>query len=174
MLDYQLFQLLIATIEAAQPVFGIPLVGGQPGVPIYQKPQVTAQGTPTGPCGFITKVTDQRRGSPERFDYWDQDAGLERHGYRQWYRSTYQFDALATQDPAAVVQYSAADIVNLHSALMQSDIMIDALRAEEVGIERISDIRNVPFTDDRDRFSLSPSFDFVLTHKQIVQTTVPV
>jgi len=174
MLDYQLFTALITIIEAAQPAFGMPKVGLLPSVPIYQKPQVTQQGVPVGPCGFLQIVTHQRNGSPSREDFWDTVNSVEIHREVQWYRTTFQFDAMATQDPVAVVQYSAGDLVNLHSALLQSDTAITQLRDLEIAIERIVAIRNTPFVDDRDRFALSPSFDFTLSHKQIVQNQIPV
>jgi len=174
MLDYQLFQILIAAIEAAQPAFGLPKNGLVPSVPIYQRPQVTQQGIPTGPCGFLQIIGNHRYGTIERIDRWDEDEEKEIHTEVQNYRTTFQFDALATQDAATEVQYSASDIVNLHAALIQSDRLIAELQALDIGIERVIRIGNVPVVDDRDRFELAPSFDFTITHKQVVQSEIPV
>lgn len=179
MLDNQLFTLLIAIIEAAEPGAGIPNVAGQPGVPVYQSYQPQQQGVPTGPAAFLHIINHHRYGYPEKTDRWEPpvppaEDGRMIHRETQILETMFQLDALATQDPNAPNQYTASDIVKLMSYIMQSDETLRQLRAAGVGIERITDVRNPQLVDDRDRFEASPSFDFVLTHKLIVESDVPV
>lgn len=174
MRDNELFALLIATIEAAEPGAGIPNVGGQPGVPVYQGYQPTQQGVPTGPAAFLHIINHHRYGCVGRSDEWDQVQSKEIHTETQVYETMFQISALSTQDPSNVLQLTAGDIVNAIAYIMQSDSTIRILRAAGVGVLRVMNVRNPYFTDDRDRFEASPSFDFVITHKQIVQSEIPV
>jgi len=92
----------------------------------------------------------------------------------QVYESTFQVSALATQDPANPNQLTASDIVNYGAYIMQSGVTVAAIEAQGVGILKIGDIRNPYFTDDRQRYEASPSFDFTLTHKQVIISAPPI
>lgn len=178
MKDNDLYVLLIATIEAAESGAGIPNVNAAAGVPVYQSYQPIQQGVATGPSAFLEIVGHKRYGSPERSNIWvppdPPTPGEMVHTETQIIETTFQISALATQDPSNIVQYTAADIVLLLSYIMQSSSTIETLRAQDVGILRVMDIRNPKFLDDRDRFEASPSFDFTVTHKLIVTSEIPV
>lgn len=92
----------------------------------------------------------------------------------QQYASLFQMTALATQDPANPNQLTASDIANFGRYVMQSAQTIQALEAQGVGVLRVDQVRNPYFSDDRERYEASPSFDFTLTHKQIVITSIPI
>lgn len=148
-----------------------------PPIIVKQAAQPNMQGTPTGPVIFMTKLPDYRYGSRGIVDEWIPDTiggGVEQHTETQQYESTFQLNALSTQDPDDLAQPTAADLLNYAAYIMQSMATIATLNAQDIGIERITQVRNVPFKDDRDQFEYSPSFDFVLTHKQIVTTEIDV
>jgi hypothetical protein len=168
MLDNQLISLVIGTITAQEAAAGIP------GTPIAQAFQPTQQGVNTGPTVYLYKVGDRRYGFAGRSDVWNQTSSTMVHTETQQYETTLQFSALATQDPATPTQYTASDLLNLIAYTLQSSATVAALQAQGVGVERITDVRNPYFTDDRDRFEASPSFDVVLTHKQTVTTSTPI
>lgn len=92
----------------------------------------------------------------------------------QQYQSTFQISALVTQDPSNTASLTASDICNYAAYVMQSLPAIQALEAMGVGILKIGQIRNPYFSDDRERWEANPSFDFVLTHKQIISSVQPV
>ena len=96
------------------------------------------------------------------------------HTEKQQYASPFKMTALSVQDPANATQLTASDIVNYACAAMQSDNTIMTLKAQDVGILNVDQVQNPYFTDDRDQFEASPSFDFTLTHKQITMTTTPI
>lgn len=98
----------------------------------------------------------------------------EVHTETTQYASTFQMSGLSPQDPANPNQRTASDLLNYAAYAMQSSAMIQALEAQGVGILNVPEVRNPYFMDDRDRFEASPSFDFVLTHKQIIVSQTPV
>lgn len=168
MLDYQLFQLIISALTTGETVMGIA------GTPIAQNFQPTQQGVNTAPTIFIHKISDRRYGFLQRTDVWDVDTAAFIHTESQQYESVFQISTLSTQNPATDTQYTASDMANFCAAIMQSSATIAYLQSNNVGIEKISDIRNPYFSDDRKRNEASPSFDFTLTHKQIIATSTPI
>lgn len=92
----------------------------------------------------------------------------------QQYETTFQIMTLATQNASTPNQYTASDILNAIAYILQNDSTIQTLEAQGIGILRIIDIRNPPFIDDRDRYEYGPSFDFTLTHKQIITSQAPI
>ena len=92
----------------------------------------------------------------------------------QQYITTFQFNALATQDPSNTANLTASDILNYAAYVMQSLTTITALEAIGVGVLKIGQIRNPYFVDDRDRFEANPSFDVSFTTKQTIITVQPV
>ncbi|OWK42058.1 phage gateway protein [Fimbriiglobus ruber] len=168
MLDNQLISLVISTIIAQEAAAGIP------GTPLAQAFQPTQQGVNTVPTVYLYKVGDKRYGFRGVTDIWNVQTSQMVHTETQQYETTLQFSALATQNPATPSQYTASDILNLVAYIVQSSATVAALEAQGVGVERVTDVRNPYFSDDRDRFEASPNFDVVLTHKQIITTTTPI
>lgn len=168
MLDNQLIALVIQVVLEGESTAGIP------GTPLKQAFQPTLQGVNTQPTAYLHKVGDRRVGFVFRSDVWDADAGQMVHTEQQVYETTFQVSALATQDPKTPAQYTASDVLNLLASILQSSAAIEAFEAEGVGIERISEVRNPYFMDDRQRYEACPSLDFTLSHSQIIATTTPV
>lgn len=168
MLDNPLISLIRQTIIALEASAGIS------GTPIKQAFQPTQQGVNTQPTAYLYKIGDKRIGTPLRSDKWDSVNSVMTHTETQIYETTFQLSVLATQDPANTSQYTASDITNLTAHIMQSDAALAAFRAQDIGVLRVMEVRNPYFSDDRGRFEASPSFDFILTHKQVIVTTTPI
>ncbi len=169
MKDNELYKLLIATIQAAEPDFGIPNVVSKPGVPVYQSYQPTQQGVTTGPAAYLEIIGHQRIGQPQRADIYDAGPpATMTHTETQIMLTQFQISALSTQNPNSTTQYTAADIVNLIAMILQNQQTIESLIAQGCGIQLASPTRNPKFLDARDRFEASPSFDFNITHNLIV------
>lgn len=167
MRDNELIRLFLPIIRA-----GLDAVG-MSDVVILSSYQPTQQSTLTTPTVYFYKIGDKRYGFLRRQDKWDEDTQTMVHTEEQQYETTFQISALVISKPTSP-SYTASDLVNEVSAILQSDVAINTLVANSVGILRVTDIRNPFFTDDRDRFEESPSFDFILTHKQTRITTSPV
>lgn len=165
-----------------------------------QSYQPTRQGANTAPTCYLNKVSDQRIGSAHWNDTWQSgDLATENdlfittesgetigidgnvgtvgsmiHTETQQYLTTFQLSSLAAQDPENVDSLTASDILNYASAVLQSMNFIAYMQTQGVGIIKVKDIRNPYFIDDRNRFEANPSFDFVLSHKQVIITTTPI
>lgn len=168
MFDNQLIALVIATLVSQEQTAGIP------GTPVKQAFQPTRQGVNTQPTAYLYKIGDRRYGFTHRSDCWDSTAKLMVHTETQQYETTFQMSALATQNPMTPTQYTASDILNLCAAILQSSATIQTFESRGVGIERVTDVRNPYFLDDREQNEACPSFDFVVTHKQILTATTPI
>ena len=168
MLDNALITLIIQTLIAGESVAGIP------GTPIAQAFQPTNQGVNTAPTAFIYKISDRRYGFTGTSDVWNPDTSTMDHVETQTYETTFQLSTLATQYPQTPMQYTASDIANLCAAIIQSDLAIATFQAQGVGIERVTDVRNPYFNDDRGQNEANPSFDFTMTHHQIITSSAPI
>lgn len=168
MLDNVIIPLIINTLIAGETIAGIS------GTPIKQAFQPTTQGANSVPTAYIYKISDRRFGFLGRSDVWNTNTSQMVHTETQQYESTFQLSTLATQNPATPTQYTASDICNLCASILQSSAAVATLEAQGVGIERVTDVRNPFFLDDREQFEASPSFDFTLTHKQIITSTTPI
>lgn len=141
-------------------------------VAVKQFNQPTQQGINTAPTIYFSKILDHRYGYLRREDKWNEIKHQIDHIETQMYETTFQIMALVLQNPNNPA-YTASDLVNSVAAVMQSDLTLQILANSNVGILRITDIRNPYFKDDRDQFEASPSFDFTLTHRKTRLSTTP-
>lgn len=168
MFDNQLISLIIDTIIEQETIAGIP------GTPIKQAFQPTLQGVNTKPTAYMYKIADHPYGFPYVSDRYSNACSSMIHTESQQYETTFQISTLATQNPKTPTQYTASDICNLIRYCLQSAHAVATLQAQGVGIERVTQVRNPYFFDDRYQNEACPSFDFVLTHKQTIVSTSPV
>lgn len=143
------------------------------GVKLARNFQSRQHGANSGPYVYFVKIGDRRYGSPAKKDHYAPLTGDFIHTETQQYESTYQFSAWIPQDPANVTQLTESDILNAVSGIMQSDVALAAFQAQEVGILRVTEVRNPYIVDDHDQFEAVPTFDIVLTHKRQRVTTIP-
>lgn len=139
-------------------------------VVVKQANQPTQQGANTGRTVYFFKLDDVRYGTPHSNAYFDTAEQKEKLRYVQVYETTFQIEALVRQipqEPVDIMQYTASDLVNVVAEILQSDSAIQSFIDADVGILRITNIRNTYFVDDRGQHEAVPSFDFTLTHKQI-------
>lgn len=171
-----LFALVIKTINAGLAQQGIT------GVTVQQSFQPSQQGIPSGPMAAVFKVADKRYGYLKRGEQWvpaDPAANPPTEAYMahreaQWMESTFQVTCLAPQIPGKTRQLAAADLADACANALQSDAGRDMLRAEGVGVLRVTDIRAPAFIDDRDRNEYAPNFDFTLTHENVRLSSSPI
>lgn len=165
MTDNDLFTLVRARLLAQMPGRGLN------GWEVARKSQPLQQGPNSAPTVYLVKMgNDQRVGSP-RTTYSYDAAGLRMVASEsQQMATTFQasIDMDESTDPAALTPSDAANIV---AAIMQSDEAVAAFRAAGVGIQRIGQVLNPYNVDDRNRFDLNASFDFVLTYRREFQGT---
>ncbi len=141
------------------------IVDGFTTVSVKQSNQPTMQGINTNPTCYFFKVAGKRYGYLGRYDAWNSNTSSMVHNESQYYESTWQFAALVLQSPLTPNQFTAADIVDEVASILVSDNSRAILNASGIGLLRISDIVNPYFTDDRDNFEASPSFDVTFTYQ---------
>lgn len=143
------------------------------GVLLARSFQATQQGAATGPYVYFFKLPDRRYGHTSRKDEWNTTTETFDHVESQLYETAYQFSAWIPQTPKVTTSLTESDILNIVSGIMQSDSIIAAFRAAEVGILRVTEVRNPYIVDDRDRFEAVPSFDITFTHERKIVSTIP-
>ena len=168
MLDNVIFKELIQEIKTGLTSLGLPSVG------VKRSYQPTQQGTNSAATVYVFKLFDERMGSAAVMDIWDEDNQEEVHTETQQYVTHYQVSALVRENPADTTGLTASDLCNYVSAILQSRSSISALQSKGLGVLKVNQIRNPYFVDDKGQNEASPSFDFQLTHKQVIITRTPV
>jgi hypothetical protein len=132
---------------------------------VARKFQPKQQGANSTPTVYLFKLNDKNIGSPRTAYKWNADLQRMDADDARTYETTFQASILMdeTDDADAL---TPGDVAIEVAAIMQSDEALAALRAAEVGIIRVTDIRNPYDVNDRTQYAADPSFDFVLTHKR--------
>lgn len=175
MTETELFTLVKAALDQGWPLmFGAP-TPELPAPMVAQAWQPHAEGIATGPAIYLAKIGDYRLGAPKRDSIPDPDNVNEViRRETQIYETAFQCMGIwGAESDAGVAALTAADIANRAAAILQSDMGLDFLRASDVGILRVGQVRNPKFVNGADEYEASPSFDFVLTHKQVTLTKHP-
>jgi E217 gateway protein gp29 len=139
-------------------------------VGIVQNYQPTQQGIPTGDTVFIYKLHGHRYGSPERKDVFADN--VMTHTETQVWETTFQISALATINPLTPSQLTAGDYCDAVSGVLQSEAGIVALLTSGIGMQRITNVRNPFFKNDRMQFQNDPSFDVTVTYSESVSSII--
>lgn len=165
-------ELFIAVRSALLARFAMPSYAAVSALAVEQSYQPTQQGTPEAATIFMHKINDQRVGSPQRKEEWDPI--LEQFDYveSEQLATTFQFNALAPQDPANDTALTPADYLKATARALQSDPVLISLRSAGVGVLRIGDIRSGYSINDRGQFDQEPSFDVVFTHRNTTTDTL--
>jgi len=160
MLDNDVLKVIISELKSQLNLYGLS------DVKIKQSYQPTQQSKSNQRRIFIHKVTNPQIGTGFKY------AGTKRT--QQYFkRASFQFDALAQQDPSDINSLTASDILTAAADLLQSYDAVRNLRSNGVNIERITDVRPSYFINDKDRNESSPSFDLTLTYQHEYEKEVP-
>lgn len=166
--DNQIIELFLPIISAGL------TARGYSNVSVVAANQPTQQGINTSGTVYFYKVSNKRYGYLSTIDEWDSNNDTMVHTEIQPFESVYQVSGLVLQDPTDTSKPTASDLVNEVAWILQSQNTITTLMNSDVGILRISEIRNPYFTDDRDQFEANPSFDFTLTYRDVRVSTAPI
>ena len=160
--DNDILMIVIGLIRTALTAMGAPLDA----VTVSQKYQPTLAGTPEPPALFIHKILTERYGHPGRRSTYDN--ANDNFDYQEsiWRVPTFQISGLAQQDPAMLTQLTASDIVEVAADILQTEATRQTLLTSEIGIQRITQVRQTYFVNDKQRFEQSPSFDFTLSYRR--------
>lgn len=150
------------------------LLYGITGITILQSYQKTMQGTLSTPAIYFTKIFSHRYGFQEKKYIYNSINQNYDKIESTCIEDTYQINATGTQNLNNTNSLNIYDIVEISSSILQSDETIDFLASQNIGIQRITDIRIVKFVNDYDNFRESPSFDVTVSYDRQLISTVPV
>lgn len=136
-------------------------------LPVKQGYQPTTQGRVTR-CIYYWSLPDAPEGWQFTARTTDPQTLLMTTKETQLIASSFQIGALCPDDPAQINQRTAKDLTVLARMVVQSQPFIRAMHRADVGVRRPTDVRNPQFVNDEDQFEYSPSFDFTVTHKQVI------
>lgn len=175
MRDNQLIAVIVSVLRAGLADSAILVVASDAGDAVVQQDfQPTTQGTPSGPAVFLHKIGDVPMGWPARTDALNEAQTSFDHTEMQWMQTSFQVTAMAQQDPSDINAMTASDLCNAARAILQSDATRETFLAQGIGIYRPGDPRNPYFLDEKGQYEAAPSFDFTLTHQQVIITGTPV
>lgn len=86
----------------------------------------------------------------------------------QTVETAFQVEALVPDEPNDLNQVTALDALHVARMVIGSLPFVEAVRADGVGVQRATNVRIPYFTNDRDQFEMSPSFDFTVSHKRAI------
>ena len=135
-------------------------------IPVKQGYQPTTQGR-LDKCIYFWALPDIPEGWQYRKHKAD-DAGQISTTETQIIATSYQMGALIPDDPSDADQKTAKDITVLARMVVQSQPFVIAMTKAGVGVRRPSEVRNPQFVNDQDQYEYQPSFDFTVTHKQVI------
>jgi len=163
MLENQLMALLRSTLMADSRLAG---------VAVDRKLPLDAIGAPKVPTVFTQQIGTARYGFLKR-EYLPLPEPAETMLYRetQYMETTVQVSATARRKPVDEAFPTAFDICRAASDILQGDAALATLAAQNVRPGRITNIRDVPFLNESAQNEDNPSFDVVLHHVQITEST---
>lgn len=167
MLDNPLFILIRANL-----IIGL-VARGLSDVVVQQANQPTQQGQPSARTIYFVKSFERRHGSPKSSTIYDAQNIVRSKTDKQMMETTFQFSATVTPDPASITELTAADLLKTLSSIVQHDSFQIALAASNVGIMRVTDIREPKVRSDRMQFKVEPSFDLIVTHRDVFTIIIP-
>lgn len=139
---------------------------GYPQLEVTQDYQPTTQGRVTAPVIYYHMLGDAFYGWQGRDEKYNKATAQVTREERQWMRTSFQMGALAPQDPNNLALPTAKDITRLAAMLVDSEGFREKLRESKLGLEVVTEVRDIPFLNDKGRFERNPSFDFTVTWQQ--------
>lgn len=158
--DSALIELLLPIITA-----GLTARGKSAAVKLGKQPRQI--GTPSAPVILVWHLKTTPYGALDREDVYDPIGQVMNHTEVQWQHTRFQISGLAPQSPSTPAAPSASDYVRAAAQAVQSDAARAALKTQNVGVLRISDVTSVWFEDEKGQNAESPSFDLILSHKDV-------
>jgi hypothetical protein len=142
--------------------------------PVIQKNQPHQEGMPEGPSVFFEKLFSTQYGFAKSDYSYVPAEDVFKEKESQWFQTTFQISSFIQEDPKDITLPTAADITERLRMLIGSRATVRKLKIANVGMYRVTEVRNPYFEDDKLRFEAYPSFDIVLTHIRSIENDIGV
>lgn len=161
-----------AIIKIVLPIVHQGLINyGFPNVAVVQANQPTIEGINDSPTVYFYKIGNELAGFPGWLDNWD---GISmQHSETQYYFITFKVFSLVQQYPITPNQYTASDLTNAVASILQSASTVTTLNLNGMNVLKIKNLDNPYFVDDKKQYEAIPSFDFVLSYKNVRISEIP-
>jgi len=166
MYDYELWEVFKPIVDTGLSNAGVNGV-------LVRSYQPTSQGAASPISVAMNSISSKRYGFRKAQDVWNPANDNFDHIEQQQMETTFQMNCWSLESPNDLTQLTAQDILYIISSTLQSVATINTLAPLDMGILRITDIRNPYFENDQSDFQSSPSFDFTVTHKHTTITSTP-
>ncbi len=123
---------------------------------------------------YFFPISDRRYGWQYRKNQVDLEEGTITTTEGQYMESGFQFMALAPQDTDDLSLPTPKDLLNTAALICNSMPFIQGMRSGGAGVQRVTQVRNPFFVNDRGQFEASPSFDVIISHKRSIEEVTPV
>jgi len=143
------------------------------GVTVKQSYQPRQSGIVSGPAIYIHKLNTHRygyTGEKQIYNANNDNFDVRNINYRL---SQYQFTALSIRNPANIEQLTASDLAQAAADIFTLQSTVRELCNNNVGIEKITTVRDGYFIDERERNEQESSFDLTFIYKVEKLTTQP-
>lgn len=167
MSEADIWKLIIAVLRAGLDAQGFPLIK------IKQSFQPIKHGSSNDDVVYLFKVTSRQYGFQNNKKVYNAGNANFDVVENKIMEPTFQLTAQIVRDITDEDQLTSYDIADKCASIMQSSKTIKELKKSDVGILRVTDVRNPYALDDKDQFNQDPSFDFVLTYTQGLISTEP-
>lgn len=132
---------------------------------VTQSYQPVQQGRIDGPALVFHFLPERRVGQRKNDEVLDVPTLTMRRRELQVIESPVQFTALAPTTPAdSMGAVSPATIAKAAAAVFGTPEFIKSLKLQSAGVLAISQIRNLPFENDRGQYEYAATFDVTITH----------
>ena len=140
-------------------------------VAVVQANQPTIEGINTTPTVYFYKTGTELADFPGWLDTYN-GASLT-HSETQYYFITFKVFSLVLQYPVTPDQYTASDLTNAVASILQSASTVTTLNLNGMNVLKIRSSDNPYFVDDKKQYEAIPSFDFVLSYKNVRISEIP-
>lgn len=147
---------------------------GHPNTLVVESNQPTTQGRTDTATLYYFALPERRYGWQHRSRTYDEQESQITTKEGQWIESAYQLFAMVPQRPRDLSTVTPKDLLNLAALICNSEPFLSGMRAGGAGVQRITEIRNPFFVNDRKQFEASPSFDITISHKREIIEITPV
>lgn len=122
-----------------------------------------------GPCVYVYEVISKNHGfrHTRNAPQLDMKVAVEELQYRE---TMYQMWGYSPPESEGL---TTSDIVGMAAMAMQSERLLAALKAQGIGVLRVTDIRNPIRTNEFERFEANPMFDVTISHRVSVTDVAP-
>jgi len=139
---------------------------------VVQRYQPTQQGVPSEDSVWLEKLFDHVHGSPEINHFFKPLENTYNEMETQVYVTTFQVSALFAQTPGDTSKPTASDVANYLKRFITSRETIRQFKKKGLSFFRVTDVRNVKFSDDMSQFEAFPAFDIAIVHNNSLTSVI--